>query len=157
MRIVSIRVSEFGTIEDLEIDLTDGLNVISGPNETGKSTLMKAIWFALTRRCTSQAREIREIVPNRGGTPEVEVHLRANGTTYELEKVFDGQSGQVSLRVDHSERGIDDYTGEEADEVIREALGFGKASGRTGYRSTSDFGPPCGSVRKKARWIPGGM
>lgn len=141
MHIKSVRVSEFGTIDDLEVDLTDGLNVISGPNETGKSTLMKAVWFALTRRCTSQAREIREIVPNGGGTPEVEVHLRTNGTTYELEKVFDGQSGRVSLRVDHSEGGIDDYTGEEADEVIRDALGFGEASGRTGVPEHFGFWP----------------
>lgn len=155
MRIVSVRVSEFGTIEDLEIDLTDGLNVISGPNETGKSTLMKAIWFALTRRCTSQAREIREIVPNRGGTPEVEVHLRANGTTYELKKVFDGQSGQVSLRVDHSERGIDDYTGEEADEVIREALGFGKASGRTGVPEHFGFWPAVWVGQEESEVDPG--
>lgn len=155
MHIVSVRVSEFGTIDDLEVDLSEGLNVISGPNETGKSTLMKAVWFALTRRCTSQAQEIRAIVPNRGGTPEVEVHLQANGTTYELEKVFDGQSGQVSLRVDHSEGGIDDYTGEEADEVIREALGFGEASGRTGVPEHFGFWPAVWVGQEESEVDPG--
>lgn len=155
MHIESVRVREFGTIDEIEVDLTDGLNVISGPNETGKSTLMKAVWFALTRRCTSQAQEIREIVPNRGGTPEVEVRLQTNGSTYELEKVFDGQSGRVSLRVDHSEGGIDDYTGEEADEVIREALGFGEASGRTGVPEHFGFWPAVWVGQEESEVDPG--
>ncbi|WP_423825240.1 AAA family ATPase [Salinibacter ruber] len=109
MHIQSIRVREFGTIGHLEVQLADGLNVISGPNEAGKSTLMKAVWFALTRRCTSKAQEIREVVPNSGGTPEVKVGVVVDGTTYELEKTFGGQSGSAHLRVDHPNGGIDDH------------------------------------------------
>lgn len=155
MHIESIRVCEFGTLDNFEVDLTDGLNVISGPNETGKSTLMKAVWFALTRRCTSQAQEIREIEPNSGGTPEVEVHLKVDGTRYELEKVFAGQRGQVSLRVDRSEGGIDDYTGEDADEVIRDALGFGEASGRTGVPEHFGFWPAVWVGQEERQMDPG--
>jgi DNA repair exonuclease SbcCD ATPase subunit len=135
------RVREFGTLGDIEVDFSEGLNVISGPNEAGKSTLMQAIWFALTRRCTSNAEEIRNIVPNAGGTPSVEVHIGVDGTRYEMEKVFDGQSGRTSLRVQHEYGSIDQHAGEEADEVIREALGFGEASGRTGVPEHFGFWP----------------
>jgi len=155
MHIQSIRVREFGTIDHLEVGLTDGLNVISGPNEAGKSTLMKAVWFALTRRCTSKAQEIREVEPNSGGTPEVTVGIVVDGTTYELEKTFDGQSGTTHLRVDHRDGGIDDYTGEEADEVIREALGFGAASGRTGVPEHFGFWPAVWVNQEERQVDPG--
>lgn len=155
MHIQSIRVREFGTIDQLEVDLTGGLNVISGPNEAGKSTLMKSVWFALTRRCTSKAQEIREVVPNSGGTPEVEVDVVVDGTTYELEKTFDGQGGTAHLRVDHQDGGIDDYAGEEADEVIREALGFGEASGRTGVPEHFGFWPAVWVNQEERQVDPG--
>jgi DNA repair exonuclease SbcCD ATPase subunit len=155
MHVEFAKVQEIGTIEDLEIDFSEGLNVISGPNEAGKSTLMRAIWLALTRRCTSKAKEIREIVPNSGGTPAVEVHVVADGTRYELEKVFDGQSGQVRLRVESSNGTLDQHTGEEADEVIREALGFGEASGRTGVPSHFGFWPAIWVTQDERHLDPG--
>ena len=141
MHIEWTRVREFGTLGDIEVEFSEGLNVVSGPNEAGKSTLMQAIWFALTRRCTSKAEEIRNIVPNTGGTPSVEVRIGADGARYEMEKVFDGQSGRASLRVEHEDGSIDQHAGEEADEVIREALGFGEASGRTGVPEHFGFWP----------------
>jgi DNA repair exonuclease SbcCD ATPase subunit len=155
MYIEFAKVEEFGTIDDLEIGLSDGLNVISGTNEAGKSTLMRAIWLALTRRCTSKAKEIREVVPNGGGTPAVEVHIVADGTRYELEKVFDGQSGQVSPRVEDSNGTFEQHTGDEADEVIREALGFGEASGRTGVPSHFGFWPAVWVTQDERHLDPG--
>lgn len=155
MHIEFAKAEEFGTIKDLEISFSDGLNVISGPNEAGKSTLMRAIWLALTRRCTSKAKEIREIVPNSGGTPTVEVHIASGGTRYELEKVFGGQSGEASLRVEGPNGTFDQHTGEEADEVIREALGFGEASGRTGVPSHFGFWPAVWVTQDERHLDPG--
>lgn len=155
MHIKSVRVQEFGTIGDLEVGLSKNLNIISGPNEAGKSTLMQAVWFALTRRSTSQAQEIRDVVPNGGGTPSVEVRLSADGTTYHLEKVFNGQSGHASLRVESPDGTIENYSDEEADEVIREALGFGEASGRKGVPDHFGFWPAVW-VRQEDRQIDPG-
>lgn len=155
MHIHSIRVCEFGTIDHLEVEFTDGLNVISGPNEAGKSTLMKAAWFALTRRCTSKAQEIRNIVPNSGGTPEVEVSLIVDGSAYRLEKTFDGQSGTAHLRVEDQDGGVDDYTRDEADEAIREALGFGEASGRKGVPEHFGFWPAVWVRQDERQMDPG--
>lgn len=129
MRIHSVSVRKFGTIDALDVDLNDGLNVITGPNETGKSTLMRAIWFGLTRRARSQAREIRDIEPDGGGTPEVEVTLSVDGTEYELRKTFAGTGGETALRVNDGGE-IRSYTGGEANEKLHEALGFGAPSGK---------------------------
>jgi DNA repair exonuclease SbcCD ATPase subunit len=155
MHIQSVHVEEFGTIDALEVDLTEGLNVISGPNEAGKSTLMQAVWFALTRRSTSKAQEIRDIVPEEGGTPRVEVSLSVDGTTYQLEKVFDGQSGTASLRAEGADGRIENHSGEEADEVIREALGFGEASGRTGVPEHFGFWPAVWVRQEERQMDPG--
>jgi len=155
MHIESVRVEEFGPIDRLAVSLDEGLNVISGPNETGKSTLMRAIWFALTRRSTSQASEIRSIEPNSGGTPNVEVCLRVGGARYALEKVFNGQRGRTNLEVDPPEEAMEQYAGEEADEVLREALGFSESSGRSGVPDHFGFWPAVWVGQDDRRTDPG--
>lgn len=140
MQVRSIQVENFGTIEALQLRLDGGLTVICGPNESGKTTLGRAMWFALTRRATSQAEEIRQIEPHSGGTPSVELVVELEGKTYTLAKTFAGQSGSTTLKVDE-EGFIDTYNGEEADEVLREALGFGEASGRRGIPDHHGFWP----------------
>jgi DNA repair exonuclease SbcCD ATPase subunit len=129
MRIHSVSVENFGTIGAVDLKFDGGMTVICGPNESGKSTLRKAIWFALTRRATSKAEEIRAVEPRGGGTPRVEVAMEQAGGTYALEKTFGGQSGSTTLKV-NQEGIIDTYSGEEADEKLREVLGFGEFGGR---------------------------
>ena len=51
--IESIRVDGFGRFHDFELELGDGLNVLAGPNEAGKSTLwsfISAMLFGFERR-----------------------------------------------------------------------------------------------------------
>ena len=43
-----IYVENFKTLDKLELDFNDDLNIIVGDNETGKSTLLEAISMALT-------------------------------------------------------------------------------------------------------------
>ncbi|MHB8065969.1 MAG: ATP-binding protein, partial [Ruminiclostridium sp.] len=43
MKISRLHVRGFGKIEDFDITLSNGLNVIYGRNESGKSTLMEFI------------------------------------------------------------------------------------------------------------------
>jgi DNA repair exonuclease SbcCD ATPase subunit len=133
-------VENFGTIEAVDLEFDGGMTVICGPNESGKTTLRRAIWFALTRRATSQAREIQDIEPNTGGTPHVEVGFERSDGSYTLEKTFDGQSGSTTLRIDESGI-VDTYNGEEADEKLREALGFGEFSGRPPTPDHAGFWP----------------
>ncbi len=43
MKIEKIQINGFGKLENKEIELTDGINIILGRNESGKSTLLKFI------------------------------------------------------------------------------------------------------------------
>jgi exonuclease SbcC len=47
MKILRIRLHPFGGIADRTCDFHDGVNVIEGPNEFGKSTLNNALWHGL--------------------------------------------------------------------------------------------------------------
>ncbi len=47
MKIQSVYIKEFGAIRDREITLSEGLNIIEGNNESGKSTLLAFIKFML--------------------------------------------------------------------------------------------------------------
>ena len=131
MHLRSVEVESFGTINGpLEITFDDGLTLIYGPNETGKSTLMRAIWFAFTRRAQSQAQDIKDIEPTTGGTPEVTVELEVDGDYYTLTKRFAGQQGEATLSIERSSGQVEKYTGDEADAQLQQALGFGEMSGR---------------------------
>lgn len=48
MQLERIRLKSFGCFQEQDFDLTDGINLIFGPNFSGKSTLVNAIFFTLT-------------------------------------------------------------------------------------------------------------
>lgn len=43
MQIEKIQINNFGKLKDKDIELNNGINVIFGENESGKSTLLKFI------------------------------------------------------------------------------------------------------------------
>ena len=47
MRLIELNVIEFGCLKDKRVSLSEGINVIEGDNESGKSTLMLFIRFML--------------------------------------------------------------------------------------------------------------
>lgn len=47
MKLIELNIVEFGCLKDKHITLDDGLNIISGDNESGKSTVMLFIKFML--------------------------------------------------------------------------------------------------------------
>ena len=48
MRLERIRLKSFGCFQQQDFELSDGINLIFGPNFSGKSTLVNAIFFTLT-------------------------------------------------------------------------------------------------------------
>ena len=48
MRLERIRLKTFGCFQQQDFELSDGINLIFGPNFSGKSTLVNAIFFTLT-------------------------------------------------------------------------------------------------------------
>ena len=52
MQIKNIQINGFGKIEDVNINMKNGLNLIIGENESGKSTLtefIKGIFYGVSR------------------------------------------------------------------------------------------------------------
>jgi len=49
--------------QPVEYEFSPGLNVIHGPNESGKSTLIEAISMVLFNKHTSKSQEIKDLIP----------------------------------------------------------------------------------------------
>jgi predicted ATP-dependent endonuclease of OLD family len=48
MALKKIKIVNFKVFENLEVEFTDGLNILVGNNEVGKSTILEAVHLALT-------------------------------------------------------------------------------------------------------------
>lgn len=90
MKLTALRVAECGrftTPMALE-GLSGGLDVLAGPNELGKSTLLRAMRLVLSEKHTSQRGEIVQLRPYGGGAPLVEVEFTIGGRHWRLRKRF---------------------------------------------------------------------
>jgi energy-coupling factor transporter ATP-binding protein EcfA2 len=135
MRLRSIRVRHLKGIVDLRLDdLSDRLNLVWGPNESGKSTLVEALHLALFERSRGEA-EVKRALRSWDGTnaPEVEVKFTDDdGVDWFVHKRFlDRPDTTVDIGNLH-------LTGEAAEARLRTLLGT-RDPGRTGW-SDGDLG-----------------
>ena len=107
-------------------ELDDGLNLVVGPNELGKSTLLDALRAVLFERYSSRARPIMALQNDRSGAaPVVELVIEVNSAEYTLTKRF-VKNAYVRLQ-------CPDGTVLEADAAeneLRNLLGFAEAGNR---------------------------
>lgn len=79
MRITRLRIRDFKGIDEACVDFPpNGVTVLEGPNEAGKSTLLEALSLLLDDRvrANSTAERVKAAQPiGRDAAPEVEVHL----------------------------------------------------------------------------------
>ena len=113
MKLISIRLHPFGGTADRKCTLHDGINVLEGPNEFGKSTLSNALWHALFTTTKLSKVELRNTIgrwyPKPGGDhARITVQFQAAGQRWTLEKTW-GAGATSSLRPDSS-AGIADHT-----------------------------------------------
>lgn len=112
----------------------EGINLLAGRNEAGKSTLFEVLTRVLFDRHNSKTEEVRAIQPIGSSLgPEARVQFQANGLRYRAEKRF-LQDSRSAL---YSERGGEwelDHEGDEADARLREIL-RGEATARTAARA----------------------
>ena len=92
MMIKRVRLGHFGNMNEKELKLTDGLNVILGPNEAGKTTVYNAIQHVLftpTELTSSKFNTIlKKYLPLGGGdTLNVEIDLQHDNHLYILKTV----------------------------------------------------------------------
>ena len=74
MYVARLETTGFRCLDNFELEFGPGLNVLSGPNEFGKSTLLAALQALLFQAYSGLNKETRDLVPNSGGTPLIEVY-----------------------------------------------------------------------------------
>ena len=107
-------------------ELCDGLNLVVGPNELGKSTLLDALRAVLFERNSSKAQQIKALQNDRSGAaPVIELVFEVNGAEYTLTKRF--------VKSPYARLQCPDGTLLEADAAenrLRSLLGFAEAGNR---------------------------
>ncbi|MBW2078890.1 MAG: AAA family ATPase [Deltaproteobacteria bacterium] len=123
MIIEKVIIATFGGLSKKEIDLKQGMNVIVGPNESGKSTIYNAIENTLFTPSNLTPGKLRKqmdrFIPVGGGdTIEVTIHFKSQGSKYTLQRRW-GASRSSSLTLPDGSVMTDD---DAIQEVIRECL-----------------------------------
>ncbi len=115
MRIKSLTLKPFAGIRDKTVEFLPGLNVIIGPNEAGKSTLLNAFKSALFTDVnltkTKYERLMKEYMPAQGGnTIRVYLDFQVDGKNYWLEKIWNagGKNGSCLFKFEDDT----EYTGD---------------------------------------------
>lgn len=92
MKLRSLQLAQFKKFDQpIVIDgFSDGLNLIAGPNEMGKSTLLLALRAALFERHGTKSQAIKALQPNhiQGAAPYVSIELQMEDGLYRIEKQF---------------------------------------------------------------------
>ena len=91
MKLISIRLHPFGGTANRTCTLHDGINVLEGPNEFGKSTLINALWHALFTPTDLTPAALLKIMgrwyPKPGGDhARATLEFEANGQIWTLQK-----------------------------------------------------------------------
>ena len=130
MKLRAIRLDNVRRFVDpVEIDgIGDGLNVLSIPNEHGKSTVFDALHAVFFRDRKSWHREIRSLVPHAGGDPSVAVEVELADGKYRIEKRWSRRGGDA--RVIKSSRLV--KQADDAEAWIAETLKSPKDGGPAG-------------------------
>lgn len=121
MKLRAIRLSEFRRYaQPVEItDLTPGLNLFTGPNEAGKSTVAAAVRAAfLERYKTTKVAGFAPYGMN-GARPTVELDFEVDGRDYVLRKSFLSKA-----RCELTMAGAAKLEGEQAEDELARLLGF---------------------------------
>ena len=135
----SLDIRSFRCIRQLHVDFAEGLNVLYGPNELGKSTLVEALRAAFLLPVNSKVAEdfvpwgtdetpqvmVEFELPNRGKPESAETELTS--TRWRIKKSFGHGSGASALleRVTGHGRGVKDARGRDVEGQLRSLLDWG--------------------------------
>lgn len=113
-------INNFGKIKDKEIDLKDGLNIIYGENEKGKSTIenfIKAWLFGFSNVRGNKNNLRKKYMPFTGEKMRGELIVSFEGREYIIKRSFG------NTKKDDESIILDSLTGEEIKEINKDAPG----------------------------------
>lgn len=136
MKLNSLRIEQLRQFrKPLEIsDLQPGINLFCGPNESGKSTLVRAIRAAFFERHSTTSVGDMQPWGDSSAAPQVMLDFECQGKRWRLEKRFLSKK-RCDLQIDSQS-----CSGEDAEEKLAELLGF-QYSGR-GASKAEHWGIP---------------
>jgi hypothetical protein len=141
MRLRRIRIQDFRKLRGpVSVDgLGDGLTVIAGDNEDGKSTLLEAIRAALFCRHRASDDFVRSLAPFgcAGARPVVELVFEINGLSWHLRKAFCHKPHEALLTAVGGGGGVS-FKGDAAEEELGRLLGLPRSN--RGATKTTDQG-----------------
>jgi DNA repair exonuclease SbcCD ATPase subunit len=129
MVIRELTLRNFRRFKQASISLSEGINVVKGPNESGKSTLVQALLAAFYWKVDATRKEVRDSVTwgERDGFA-LEVEGEATGCPFRLLRDFSSRRASLVWGdVDTADQAV-------IEEKIKEMLGLGS---ETAYRSTA--------------------
>ncbi|MCE2396898.1 SMC family ATPase [Candidatus Poribacteria bacterium] len=124
MRLERIILKSFGCFDRRDFDLSDGVNLIFGPNFSGKSTLVNAIFFALTGKPIVPKIGLPAMAQSGASSGTAGLNFRNGEQSYQL---FRSTQGEVQLRQkeENDEKWRILFTGKRsADEDLRKQFHF---------------------------------
>lgn len=124
MKITRLTVNQFKQFrQPVTLDnLTDGINLFVGPNESGKSTLVNAIRAAFFERYKSTGVANLQPWGDSAAAPEVEIDFEWQNQTWKLQKRFLKRQ-RCDLLIDQQH-----FSGDQAEEKLADLLGYQFAS-----------------------------
>lgn len=119
MKFHSLRLKSVRLHQDTTLEFAPDLTVISGPNESGKSTVLEALYNALFLRARGTSRHHRGMKSNlHPEHPEVELEFSCGSGRYTLKKKFSGNNGTALLR----QKNGGSWNGDEAENELARLL-----------------------------------
>ncbi len=130
MIIKSFSTEQFAGINDKQILFSDGMNVVLGDNEAGKSTMISAMYYAFNKPVKIDSRSDREflqtVFPTGGAdTVDATVTVRTSEDEYKLKKIWDKKGRETTVNFKPQSSGL--LRGAQAEEALKELLKYGTA------------------------------
>ena len=121
MRLINCQLENVRQHGDLKLTFSPQLTVISGPNESGKSTLVEALHRALFLKASASGAPVEALQSRiHLGPPKILIGFEAKGENWELSKRFSGTTGNVTLKSIGS--GLN-FSGPSAEDELAKLLG----------------------------------
>lgn len=134
MKLRSLAVNQFKKFTSpMRLDnINDGLNIVVGPNEMGKSTLLDALRAVLFEKYDSKARPVKDLQNDRNrAAPVVELAFELNEEVYQIRKRF---IKRPYARLECPDGRI--LEGDAAEDELRDLLSLGKPGPRGAQSET---------------------